>query len=76
MKTPEEMIKRGEGNFLHCTDYEDAIEAMKEHSQLTAVKFLEWTLTNGWRKYDICEFSNGKERKTSNELYKLFISAS
>lgn len=33
MKKPEEMLKRGKGNFLHCTDYEDAIEAMKEYGK-------------------------------------------
>ena len=32
--TAEEMIKRGTGNFLHCTDYDDAIEAMIEFAKL------------------------------------------
>jgi hypothetical protein len=32
MKTPEERIIRGTGNFIHCTDYEDAIQAMKEYA--------------------------------------------
>lgn len=31
---PEDLIKRGEGNFYHCTDYEDAIDAMKKYASL------------------------------------------
>lgn len=30
MKTPEERLTRGIGNYIHCTDYEDAIQAMKD----------------------------------------------
>ncbi len=33
MKTPEERITRGTGNFIHCTDYEEAIQAMKEYAK-------------------------------------------
>lgn len=32
MKTPEERLTRGKGNFINCTDYDNAIEAMKEHA--------------------------------------------
>lgn len=30
MKTPEDFLSRGKGNFINCTDYDDAIQAMKE----------------------------------------------
>ena len=31
---PEDMIKRGTGNYFHCTDYEDAVKAIyKYHNQ-------------------------------------------
>lgn len=33
MKTPEEFLNRGEGNFIHCTDYDDAIQAMKDYAE-------------------------------------------
>jgi hypothetical protein len=29
---PEDMLVRGKGNFIHCTDYEDAIKAMHEYA--------------------------------------------
>ena len=32
MKTPEERLTRGKGNFINCTDYDDAIEAMKQYA--------------------------------------------
>jgi len=32
MKTPEERLTRGKGNFINCTDYDDAIKAMKEYA--------------------------------------------
>lgn len=81
MKKPEELIKRGEGNFLHCTDYDDAIEAMKIHSKELAIKFARWCGHNGyfylgdlagrdeWRKY----VKLGYEYKTTAELYDQFL---
>lgn len=33
MKTPEEFLTRGKGNFINCTDYDDAILAMKEYAK-------------------------------------------
>ena len=30
----ETLLKRGSGNFIHCTDYEDAVEAMIEFAKL------------------------------------------
>ena len=32
MKTPEERLTRGKGNFINCTDYDDAVQAMKEYA--------------------------------------------
>jgi hypothetical protein len=32
--TPEEILKRGTGNYINCTDYDDAIKAMEEYSNL------------------------------------------
>lgn len=32
MKEPEEFLNRGKGNFINCTDYDDAIEAMKKYA--------------------------------------------
>lgn len=32
MKTPEEFLTRGKGNFINCTDYDDAIQAMKDYA--------------------------------------------
>ena len=32
IKTPEEILTRGKGNFLHCTDYDDAVKAMKQYA--------------------------------------------
>lgn len=32
MKTPEERLTRGKGNFINCTDYDDAVEAMKQYA--------------------------------------------
>lgn len=38
-----------------------------------AVKFLEWTLINGWRKLDdIWEFSDGESHVTTKELFEIF----
>ena len=42
MKTPEEILKRGTGNFIHCTDYEDAIKAMIEYGNQMQKEALEW----------------------------------
>jgi len=33
MKTPEERLIRGKGNFINCTDYDDAIDAMKQYAK-------------------------------------------
>ena len=33
MKTPEEFLTRGKGYFINCTDYDDAIQAMKDYAQ-------------------------------------------
>lgn len=33
MKTPEEYLSRGTGNFINCTDYDDAIVAMKQFAK-------------------------------------------
>lgn len=33
MKQPEEYLTRGKGNFINCTDYDDAIAAMKQYAQ-------------------------------------------
>lgn len=75
MKKPEEKLTRGSGNFIHCTDYEEAIDTIKEHAQECAIEFLEWTLINGWRKLDgIWEFSDGDSHRTTKELYILFES--
>ena len=30
----ETLLKRGSGNFIHCTDYEDAVETMIEFAKL------------------------------------------
>lgn len=32
MKTPEERLSRGNGSFINCTDYDDAIIAMKQYA--------------------------------------------
>jgi hypothetical protein len=32
MKTKEDFLERGEGNFIHCADYESAIEAMQSYA--------------------------------------------
>lgn len=32
MKTPEEYLTRGKGSFINCTDYDDAIQAMKDYA--------------------------------------------
>ena len=42
IKTPEEILTRGKGNFINCTDYDDAIEAMKEY----ALQFKEQPITD------------------------------
>jgi hypothetical protein len=46
MKTPEEILKRGTGNFIHCTDYEDAIEAMIEYGNQMYNEALCWAANN------------------------------
>ena len=33
MKPPEEFLTRGKGNFINCTDYDDAIQAMKDYAK-------------------------------------------
>jgi hypothetical protein len=42
MKTKEELLTRGKGNFINCTDYDDAIKSMQsfsdqETARLTAI---------------------------------------
>lgn len=38
------------------------------------VKFLEWTIINGWKKLNgIWEYSNGELHKTGLELYDIYI---
>lgn len=32
MKRPEEFLMRGNGQFINCTDYDDAIQAMKDYA--------------------------------------------
>lgn len=80
MKKPEEMLKRGEGNFLHCTDYEDAIDAIKEYGQQQALKFFEWIFeecsTDAGHFPHELGFWHKETQKylTTIELYDLFIS--
>lgn len=38
MKTPEEFLTRGKGNFINCTDYDDAIQAMKDYAEQEVAK--------------------------------------
>lgn len=33
MKTPEEFLSRGTGNFINCTDYDDAVIAIKLYAK-------------------------------------------
>lgn len=40
MKTPEEFLTRGKGNFINCTDYDDAIQAMKDYAAQEVAKFI------------------------------------
>lgn len=40
MKTPEEFLTRGKGNFINCTDYDDAIEAMKDYAEQEVAKVI------------------------------------
>lgn len=42
MKKPEEMLSRGEGRFVNCTDYDDAIKAIKKYAQQEAIEFAKW----------------------------------
>ena len=54
---------------------EEVQDAMRDYATEMAVKFLEWTLINGWRKLDdIWEFSDGDSHRTTKELYVLFES--
>lgn len=46
MKTPKEYLTRGEGNFIHCTDYDDAIKAMQEYADQFAIEFGMWINQN------------------------------
>lgn len=50
--TTEEMMKRGTGNFLHCTDYEDAIEAMKKFAKLHVEAALKEAAEKAKIKYE------------------------
>lgn len=46
MKTDEEILKRGTGNFINCTDYDDAIQALgdlRSETEDKAMLFAEWT---------------------------------
>lgn len=40
MKTPEEFLTRGTGRFVNCTDYDDAIKAMKEYAEQEVAKVI------------------------------------
>ena len=40
MKRPEEFLSRGKGNFINCTDYDDAIQAMKDYAKQEVEKFI------------------------------------
>lgn len=45
MKTPEEILKRGKGNFINCTDYDDAMQALADvraEAENKAQRFAEW----------------------------------
>lgn len=81
MSKIEQLIKRGEGNFYHCTDYEDAIEAIKTYSKEEAIKFARWCGNEGyfylgelngrdeWRR----AVRLGFEYKHTPELYEMFL---
>lgn len=40
MRKPEDFLSRGTGNFINCTDYDDAIQAMSDfaNQQTAALK--------------------------------------
>jgi hypothetical protein len=56
LPTAETLLKRGSGNFIHCTDYEDAVEAMIEFAKL----HVEAALSNVDRLASL-KCNNGKE---------------
>lgn len=85
MKTAKEFLTRGKGNFINCTDYDDAIVAMEEYAQQMAVEFHEWLRSyhDGIikRVNELKSINSGKAKelwdsvaiKTTSELYQLFL---
>lgn len=42
----EEYLTKGTGNFSNCTDYDDAIKAMKEYTRIQIEKYRERVKAN------------------------------
>ena len=40
-KTAEEMLTRGKGNFINCTDYDDALTAMHQYAAQESAKAVQ-----------------------------------
>jgi hypothetical protein len=65
MKTKEEFLTRGEGNFINCTDYDSALEAMQLYATQESAKAVakrnneikDWmeNNTSGWYS-DLLQF--------------------
>ena len=62
----EEMLTRGKGNFINCTDYDDAIKAMKEYSSLQIKEAIEEIEKN-------FEWATGEEEVFVRTAYKQCI---
>lgn len=63
MKTPEERLTRGKGNFINCTDYDDAVQAMKEY----AIEYHEQQLMNDISVCDGCNVRPPWEHRCHGE---------
>lgn len=58
MKEPEEFLTRGKGNFINCTDYDEAIQAMKDYAA-------QFQTQNSKKNESVCGFC--KAHKWENE---------
>ena len=52
LKTPKDFLTHGEGNYINCTDYDEAVEASQRYAKYIAIEFAEWRAEN--KEYAMC----------------------
>jgi hypothetical protein len=72
LKTPEERLSRGVGNFINCTDYDDAVLVMKDYAaQIIRITNAEFKaiIQNMFEEFNALQRINKKDMRKILEKY-------